>query len=151
MRLSSLHNTKSIKKQTGVSLIEVLVAVVILSFGLLGMAALQARTVTLNQSAYFRSQATNLAYDMTDRMRANRTAAINGNYNHPMGGNIPVGNSLSDTDLANWLNVTALTLPNGEASINVNNQTATVTIRWSDERDQVNVQNRETFTFRTEL
>lgn len=55
----------------GVSLIEVLVTVVVVSIGLLGLAGLQASGTKFNHSAYMRSQATNLAYDMADRMRAN--------------------------------------------------------------------------------
>lgn len=59
------------KKQIGFTLVEVLIAVVILAAGLLGLAALQATALGFNQSAYYRSQATQLAYDMADRMRSN--------------------------------------------------------------------------------
>lgn len=59
------------KKNSGFTLIEVLIAVVILAGGLLGLAALQAASLKNNQSAYNRSQATQLAYDMADRIRAN--------------------------------------------------------------------------------
>ena len=58
-------------KNSGFTLIEVLIAVVILAGGLLGLAALQAASLKNNQSAYNRSQATQLAYDMADRVRAN--------------------------------------------------------------------------------
>ncbi len=63
------------KKHSGFTLIEVLVAVVILAGGLLGLAALQATSLGNNTSAYYRSQATQLAYDMADRMRANSADA----------------------------------------------------------------------------
>ena len=62
----------------GFTLLEVMVALVVLSVGLLGLAALQTATVRFNQNAYLRSQATNFAYDLADRMRANREAAIAG-------------------------------------------------------------------------
>lgn len=55
----------------GVGLIEVLVAVAILAFGLLGIAALQATAIRNSQSSYERSQAVTLTYSMLDRMRAN--------------------------------------------------------------------------------
>ena len=55
----------------GFSLLEVLITVVIVSIGLLGLAGLQATGLQNNQKAYHRSQATVLAYDLTDRIRAN--------------------------------------------------------------------------------
>lgn len=61
---------KSRRLQGGTSLLEVLIAVVILSIGLLGLAGLQVASLRVNQGALQRSQATTLAYDMLDRMRA---------------------------------------------------------------------------------
>lgn len=58
-------------RQRGVSLLEVLITVVVLSIGLLGLAALQANATKFNHSAYLRSQATNMAHEMIERMRAN--------------------------------------------------------------------------------
>ena len=58
-------------KHRGFTLVEVLIAMVILAVGLLGLAALQASGLKSNQSAYYRSQATQLAYDISDRMRVN--------------------------------------------------------------------------------
>lgn len=52
-------------------MIEVLVSIFVLSVGLLGLAGMQASGLRSNQSAYFRSQATELAYSMADSMRAN--------------------------------------------------------------------------------
>lgn len=60
-------------KQKGMSLVEVMVAVAILASGLLGLGALQARSVVVNQSAYYRSIAADLAADLADRIRANRS------------------------------------------------------------------------------
>lgn len=69
------------KTNAGFTLIEVLIAVVVLAAGLLGLAALQTTTLSNNQSAYFRSQATQLAYDISDRMRSNQAGVTAGNYN----------------------------------------------------------------------
>ena len=66
--------------ERGYTLIEVLVALFIMSFGLLGMAGLQVVSLKQNQSAYMRSQATILAYDVIDRMRANVSAVADGDY-----------------------------------------------------------------------
>ena len=57
------------KAQRGVSLLEVLITVLVLSVGLLGLAALQATGTKFNHGAYLRTQATALAYEMSDRMR----------------------------------------------------------------------------------
>lgn len=58
-------------KNAGFTLIEVLIAMIVLAVGLLGLAGLQATSLRNNLSAYNRSQATQMAYDLIDRMRAN--------------------------------------------------------------------------------
>lgn len=70
------------QSKSGFTLLEVLIAMLILSFGLLGLASLQMFGLRNNQSAYFRTQATQLAYDMADRMRANTIAVSNNQYNN---------------------------------------------------------------------
>lgn len=72
-----------VKRQTGFTLLEVLVTAVILAVGLLGLAGLQVFGLRNNHNAYMRSQANLLAYDMIDRMRANRGGFANGSYNNP--------------------------------------------------------------------
>jgi type IV pilus assembly protein PilV len=67
-------------RSSGFTLIEVLVSLVILSIGLLGIAKLMLFSSRSNDSAYLRSQATELAYEILDNMRANRLEAINGTY-----------------------------------------------------------------------
>lgn len=62
----------STKRQKGFSILEVMVAVVVLSLGLLGMASLQARALKGNQSSLQRSQATMLTYSILDAIRADR-------------------------------------------------------------------------------
>ena len=59
-------------RSTGFSLIEVLVALLVLLIGLLGVVRMQLLSVQNNQGAYLRTQATYIAADMMDRMRANR-------------------------------------------------------------------------------
>jgi len=66
----------------GFALIELLAAVVILAIGLLGMAGLQTTGLSANQSAYFRTQATNAISDIADRMRANPDGVDNGDYDN---------------------------------------------------------------------
>jgi type IV pilus assembly protein PilV len=64
--------------QSGATLIEVLVAVLLLSFGIVGLAGLQYNGSKFNHSAYLRSQAVSLAYDFTDRVRSNLNACQSG-------------------------------------------------------------------------
>ncbi len=60
-----------IRKQTGFSMIELLVSVVIMSIGVLGMAGLQIVSIQQNRSALLQGEATLLANDIIDRIRAN--------------------------------------------------------------------------------
>lgn len=69
------------RRPRGVALTEALVAVLLLSACALAYAALQMRGLSAGHSAMWRSKATLLAYEMADRMRANRVAVASGQYN----------------------------------------------------------------------
>lgn len=138
--------------QRGVSLIEVLIAAVVLSFGLLGLIGLHTVSLQLNQGAVVRSQASLLAYDITDRIRANWRAADA--YNLAIGDPTPAAGDLTATDLNDWRTALDAMLPGGTGSVEVAGGRVTVVIRWLDsgdddtdfERDQ-----QRTFEFRTAL
>ncbi|MEO7103477.1 MAG: type IV pilus modification protein PilV [Gemmatimonadaceae bacterium] len=68
------------KKIAGFTLLEVLIALLIFSLGLIGLAGLLTVSVRTNHSAYLRTQATFLAQGMADRMRANVLGLWGGNY-----------------------------------------------------------------------
>jgi len=68
-------------RQRGASLIEILVAVLIVTFGILALAALQANSVRYNKTSELRTVASLLAKDMADRMRANVTGVQVLSYN----------------------------------------------------------------------
>lgn len=82
-------------RQRGTTLIEALVAVVVLSIGLLGMAGLQANALKLNQTSMQRSQAAILAYSILDQMRSDTAAAKAGDYD---------GEPAEGSALAAWRN-----------------------------------------------
>ncbi|WP_415896231.1 type IV pilus modification protein PilV [Neptuniibacter sp. PT34_22] len=84
----------NMRRQLGFNLIEVMIALVIISLGLLGLAGLQVSSLKQNQSAYYRSQATLFAYDIADRMRANMDEVNAGSYF--------VASGAVDTDCINY-------------------------------------------------
>lgn len=67
--------------QRGTSLLEVLIAVLILAIGMLGMAALQSITLKNSNSSSGRSQAVMQSYSLLDTLRLNRQLANGGAYN----------------------------------------------------------------------
>lgn len=106
--------------QTGSTLIEVLITIVVVSIGLLGMAALQLKSVAVNQSAYQRLQATNLAYEIADSITINPTQAKDGNYTLAIADTSPqnaaVG-SVANIDLRRWIAAVDSRLPDGDLII----------------------------------
>lgn len=123
--------------QQGATLIEVLVAIIVLSIGLLGMAGLQAASVQSNYSAYYRSQATILASDIADRMRANRSVALSGTYDlNALTNEHSATASRADKDLNEWL-LQVTRLPEGQAKIERDSGIVTITINWNDSRGSI--------------
>jgi type IV pilus assembly protein PilV len=124
---------------------EVLVAVFVLSVGLLGVAGLQLTSLRSNHAAAMRSQATFLAYDIIDRMRANRTAALNGGYALAENA-VPAGGTVAGDDLVAWRGAIARTLPgvdinndgtidNATGSVARAGNIYTIDIVWGDTND----------------
>ena len=70
----------NVHRQVGVALLEVMIAVLVVSFGLLGVAALQVAGLKSNQTSQLRSTVVAQANDMADRMRANMMAVRTGKY-----------------------------------------------------------------------
>lgn len=83
------------KRQSGITLVEVLITVLVLAIGLLGIAALQTTAMTGNYTSYQYTQAAFLAQSMLERIRANRNAYASGNsyYNLAAGTAPSVANS----------------------------------------------------------
>jgi type IV pilus assembly protein PilV len=123
------------RRASGFTLIEALVALVVLSIGLLGVAGMQIAGLQANQSAASRTQASYLADDIIDRMRANNTNARSGAYNIAAMGGTVAGTTTAALDVQAWV-AELLSLPSGQGQIQVDATTniATVTIQWVDSR-----------------
>ena len=138
-------------RQRGFMLIEVLITVIVVSLGLLGLAGLQATGLRHNTSSYLRSQATFLAYDMADRIRANRRDALNNAYDIELKDSAS-GTSLAVLDLQEWKGLLDDRLPEGDGSVSSNqigNKTVfTITVEWDDSRGE---EPPQSFIFNTEL
>jgi len=131
-------------KQTGFSLLEILISIVILAIGLLGLAALQTTSLKNNHSAQYRTTATVSAYDIIDRMRLNPNA----DYTLTLA-TTPSGTSLKDIDLVEWINNLANELPLGDGAIAINGEIVTVTVQWDDSRG-TGGNDKQSFIVRTE-
>lgn len=135
-------------KTKGFTLIEVMLALVIFSIGLLGLATLQATSLQQNHSAYLRTQATYLAYDILDRMRANKNQATNytvgtGAFPAPSPLCISTSDVCSEGEIRNadryfWKESLKTTLPMGDGSIattSVSGRTEiTIRVFWDNDR-----------------
>lgn len=128
-------------KQSGSTLLEVVITVLVLSTGLLAMGALQTRSLQFNQSAYMRSQANIFAYDIVDRIRLNRGAksANVTHYNVDYDATSTSSNTRAGEDITAWRNAMKKVLPDAKGKIEcvdaaavVTTRLCTVSIKWSD-------------------
>ena len=140
-----------LKIENGFSLVEILVSIFISSVGLLGFAALQGASLKYNHNAYVRSQAILLAYDMADRIRANRSGAENDQYdiiNTPIishscneddtdPGSVPspggcTPDQMAEYDAYRWRNDVSTYLPSGIGTVDGDGTNFDITVNWQD-------------------
>jgi len=137
------------RQQRGFTLLEVLIALLVLSIGLLGLAALQTTGLRSNQMASMRTLVSQFAYDITDRMRVNPAGVANDEYVIARTTAVALSTppTLAETDLDEWRNNIAR-LPNGQSEITqctaatvpacpvVDGKTThVITIYWNESRD----------------
>lgn len=126
----------SCRRQGGFSLIEVLISVLILAVGLLGAAAIQLNALKFTDSSTLLSQASFIAYDMMDRIRANP----NGTYALPNLTSVPTSDNYASPRDQDWrdfaLNIRGFagTVYGEGSNITVNGRTVTVVVQWCDQR-----------------
>lgn len=137
-------------RMPGFTMMELLVAILVLSVGLLGLASLQTTGLRHNNSAWQRTLATELAEDMADRIRANPQAAGQGYYDHVVPGKhvdcltLATGCSspkaVADADAAQWYAALAARLPGGTGTVTGSAiaggkaRRYLVRVMWDDER-----------------
>lgn len=130
------------RSQSGVGMLEVLIAVLVVSIGFLGMAALQAKALSTNNSAMARSMATVATYSILDAMRTDLVSAEAGAYNTAptvTANACPAaGTSLSSKQLNQWCNQLGAALGATASTIGAVNCTnlgiCTITITFDDSR-----------------
>ncbi|WP_426135266.1 type IV pilus modification protein PilV [Pseudomonas sp. PWP3-1b2] len=132
--------------QSGMTLIEVLVSVLILAVGLLGAAVIQLNALKYTDSARMISQASFIAYDMLDRVRANSGA----DYSWSQTARAPrstSGASVRDVDLHDFeANIVGFAGEGAKGSVVVSGSEVTVSIDWDNARATNAPGARETFT-----
>ena len=144
-----LRNTDiQVTCQIGFSLIEVLVSVVLLTTSLVGVAALQSKSMRFDHQALLRSQSVLQVSDMVDRMRANETGVAEGRYyfstlpaSYPkdcsVAGNHCSPEELAIYDVVVWNEKNAETLPGGFGSITdfgaISNHDFKITVNWQEQ------------------
>lgn len=141
--------TVSRRQQAGFSLIEVLIALLVLSLGLLGLAFLQVLNVRYTSSAEHRTMATNLASEVIDMMRSNPRHVVVYNrlnegfftgYTVPAGGCSKLGDAEATAlkNLERWRCDVVSQLPGGVGKVTILGNdnigyTATVDLIWVDD------------------
>jgi type IV pilus assembly protein PilV len=133
------------------TLIEVLVAVLILAVGLLGAVMLQLNALKYTDSSRMTSQASFIAYDMLDRIRANSGA----DYSLRRGTRASASTattSVRDVDLHDFeANIRGFAGASGKGTVAVSADEVTVSISWDDSRGANTPGARETFTLTSRI
>lgn len=140
-------------RQQGVTLIEVLISVLILAVGLLGAAAIQLNALKYTDSSLRSSQASFIAYDMMDRIRANPDAVANYAL-----GNLAAAPTTADgsdvrvQDLFDFAaNIRAFGGASAGGSIVVVNRAVTVAVTWDDSRAARQANTPQTFSITSRI
>jgi len=130
----------------GFTLVEVMVALVIFTVSLLGLAGLQAASLRDNQVAYLNTVASRLVNDMGERIRANREGALAGDYTvDNINGTVSTppadcysgscgSDDIAATDAYEWLTAIETQLPSGKGRVISNGNVFTITVMWDQAR-----------------
>jgi type IV pilus assembly protein PilV len=127
-----------LRRQRGVGIVEILVAVLVLSIGLLGLAGLQMRTLRNSESALQRGVAVMETHAIVDAMRADIVAASSAPYVYNIGidDDAPSGGTtFADKVLEGWRgNLVVMLGEEASGSVDCDGAFCTIVIRWNDSR-----------------
>lgn len=146
---------KSSKQQNGFSLVEVLIALIIMSVGMLGIATLFVQSMQAGRTSMFRHHAVTLAGDVADRIRANPRAGIAYQGMGADNGCIATGNDCNElamaaNDIFLWDQQVAESLPNGAITVTFNNAVIppeyTIRVDWDEPGEDPNAPLNYTIT-----
>lgn len=149
--MTSAHRQFTPLRQRAFTLLEVMVALLVLSIGLLGLAGLQVFGLKFGHQSYERTQTTLLIYDLADRMRANPQGVMSGDYTNPIPASAPTPScetatltpcspaQLAADDLYRWSQDVKARLAGAGYSIVANPITSplylpfyTITVNWNE-------------------
>jgi type IV pilus assembly protein PilV len=152
MSSSHLCTGSRLRWQRGVGIIEILVAVLVLSIGLLGLAGLQMRTLRNNESALERGVAVVETHAIADAMRADRDNARNGAFDIEFADAAPTGTTFADVVVAGWRqNLISALGEDATGKVDCNGTACDILIRWNDSRGSGDAVALETFTITTQV
>lgn len=140
----------------GVGLVEILVAVTVLAFGLLGIAALQATSLRNTQSSLEHGEATIKTYEILERMRANYDVAGNGGYDlAEMTCSVPDATTRVQKDWKAWIESLQQALGPSACGqiVDCGSENCTIKVQWDDSRGTGNEKDlvHQTYTTVTRL
>jgi type IV pilus assembly protein PilV len=134
-RIRHSAGRRSSGSQCGFSIIEVLVAAVVLSIGMLGLAGLQMRTLRNNQGALERGVAVLETHAIADALRGDRTNASNNLFDIALNAATPAPGTFANTVIADWRqNLLTELGDTAKGSIDCNGTSCDIVIEWTDSR-----------------
>jgi len=145
----SIRDTQRSRSQHGFSLVEVLIALIIMSVGMLGIASLYVQSMQAGRTSMFFHHAVTLAGDVADRIRANpgggiAYAGLGANNNCVLGGVNCNAAQMAANDIFLWDQQALNSLPNGDVTIAFDDTvlppTYTITVNWDEPGVQMNYQ-----------
>lgn len=135
-----LGNKMIIKNKNGYTLFEVMIAVLIVSLGMIALGGIMINSLRYSKESANRFVATQQLYEMADRMRANHKAVVAGNYDEAKG--IPSASScrtagcsisnMAKFDINEWNTKNSRVLPKGEGTVTKNGDSFLITVSWQE-------------------